>query len=43
VTDLNYPMYIYEQLTKPSNGYIVVHTDVNSLDIIWSNESINKD
>jgi hypothetical protein len=33
VVDLNYPMYIYEQLV--SKGYVVVHTSVNSLNIMW--------
>jgi hypothetical protein len=41
VVDLNYPMYIYEELTK--KGYLVVHTSVNSLNIMWSNESLNKE
>jgi hypothetical protein len=41
VTDLNYPMYVYEQLI--SKGYIVVHASVNSLNIMWTNESIAKD
>lgn len=42
VVDLNYPMYVYEELTKDSNGYVVLHTGVNSLSIIWTNESLNK-
>jgi hypothetical protein len=42
VADLNYPMYVYEQLTKDSNGYVVVHTSVNSLNIMWDKESINR-
>ncbi len=41
VADLNYPMYVYEQLV--SKGYIVVHASVNSLNIMWTNESITKD
>lgn len=40
VADLNYPMYIYEELV--SKGYLVVHTSVNSLNIMWSNESLGK-
>jgi hypothetical protein len=40
VADLNYPMYIYEELTK--KGYLVVHTNVNSLNIMWNNESLGK-
>lgn len=40
VVDLNYPMYVYEQLTK--KGYLVVHVNVNSLNIMWSNESLGK-
>lgn len=41
VVDLNYPMYVYEQLTK--KGYLVVHVNVNSLNIMWNSESLNKE
>jgi hypothetical protein len=40
VVDLNYPMYVYEELTK--KGYLVQHINVNSLNIMWSNESLGK-